>query len=484
MSFLINPYSFLSTPAIDADAQAYFNACTTAGASVTGAYINYYNNTIIALKASSQWTELDSLFIDATGNRTWALIDVKTPSRTATVSGAYGGDWTTGLGFKGDGTGFGIVTNFNPTVGTNKYLQNSASFGALLLDNNSVVSNWDLGAANGGYTNGDCIRAYNETTGAKGAGGINSGLFGVYTYQKPIINSYCWIGWNRTGGNRAYNYYNGVNIEQNEASSVAIINQPIARFGAYNGAFAGGFYSANRQACFYAGSGSVSQNLLMNALNTNFFVPQATKAATTKRIIFEGDSRLGDQSTPTLSNTYGVANRALSNLGNNWVGVTVSANNQRTDQMATQYSTEIAPYLNTSLLKNIFVLWAGTNDIAANRTAAQIKTDIETICNAAKAQGYTVIIVGEIDRNWTSYAAMNTVRATLRTSMLADFGVSTVVGNVFTPASVTYANYYIDLYSEANFQSYVSAYYQADGVHPNTTGSNKVGDYISSTINI
>lgn len=471
----------LSAAGFDPDALVFFAAATAAGAPVTGAYLDYYNNSIKALKAANQWDELDSLYIDATGNKTWGLIDVRKPARTATILNTYAGDWTVGLGFKGNGSNFGVLTNYNPTVGTNKFTRNSASFGVLLIDNNANSPAWDIGASNLAITGGCFIRTYAPTP---NGGSINNVYVGSNTYKKPVLNSYCWIGMTRTGATTYNNYLNGVNIESGTQASDPVENTQFGRFGAYTNTFLGGFYSLNRQACFYAGSGNLSQKEIMNALNINFFTPQGTKAALTNRIIFEGDSRTGDASSPSFSNTFAMPRRVITNLGNNWCGVAVSAVNETVQQMVTQYAAEVAPYVNTSLLKNIFVVWGGTNDITAFRTAAQIKADLETLCNSAKAQGYKVVIVGEIDRNWTSYAAFNAVRASLRSSMLADF-TSNPAAQIYLPASgITYADAYIDLYGLANFQNYASAWMQADGVHPNTLGSQNAGDRISAGINL
>ena len=52
---------------LDPDAVIYFAAATSAGASVTAPYRDYYNNTIIALKNNGEWAKRDSIFIFATG---------------------------------------------------------------------------------------------------------------------------------------------------------------------------------------------------------------------------------------------------------------------------------------------------------------------------------------------------------------------------------------------------------------------------------
>lgn len=465
----------------DPDALLYFDAVVSQGSVVSDTYKIYYNETIIALKSASIWNNLDSLQIYATGNRIWASIDVKNPSRIATINNPYAGDFTAGTGFKGNGTNFSILTNYNPGgVGTFNYTQNSASYGILLLENNSTPNNWDAGVANAGFTQGALIRCYSTGSPADGSGSINSAFFAAASYKKPVINSYTWISWNRTSSTNANNFLNGVNIETVTASSTALENNSFGLLGAYNGSFAGGFYSSNRIGCFYAGNGNIAQKTIINILNANLFVPQSTKAAINKRIIFEGDSRTADRDLPSLSNVWQYPKKTLSNLGNNWSGAAVSRANDTLQQIITQYSTEILPYRNTSLSRDVVVIWAGTNDIAGGRSATQVYDDMVTFCTQAKADGFFVVVVGEIDRNWTSYAAMNAVRASYRSSLLAAFPNTTIYSNTYTGAS--WADILIDPYAETNFQSYLSAWYQGDGIHPNSTGSDVIGNYVSNAL--
>jgi hypothetical protein len=83
------------------------------------------NTLLSSLKTSGVWTKLDTFANFATdGSTQFALIDWKRLTQyTAILSPTF----TTNEGFTGNGTSSYISTNFNPTVGTNNYLQNNAS---------------------------------------------------------------------------------------------------------------------------------------------------------------------------------------------------------------------------------------------------------------------------------------------------------------------------------------------------------------------
>ncbi len=491
MTIKFNYYG--SALVFDADAQSYFDAVLAEGSSVTDAYKILYNNTILALKANGEWAKRDSIFIFATGvgvaeadRKIWSKIDIKEPTRIATINNDYSGAHVSGQGFLGNGTNFSILTNFNPgNGGTYNFTQNYAGFDTLVLT--GVTGNeHDISCFNAGFTQGIFFRNNTAGAGVPIEPSLNEIFNPNETYSKVDISKYRWAGKRRTSSTTSVSLNNGYRYQQMNQASTVIENKSIGLLGAYNGIFAGGFYSTSKMGVVSFGAGDMSQNLFMNALNDNFLRPQATIALIDRIILFEGDSRTGSVVNSTLSNTSAYPKRVLSNLGNNWSGITVSEANETVQSMTTQYASEVQPYVNSGNAQNLFILFGGTNDIAAGRTAAQIKTDIETLCQAAKNDGYTVVIVGEIDRNWTSYAAMNAVRATLRTNMLADFSDATIEANIYTPPvfGISYADFYIDTFAEADFQSYLSAWYQADGIHPNTTGSNVIGDYVSAAIQL
>jgi hypothetical protein len=83
------------------------------------------NNLMISLKSSGGYAKADHILVLATNsNENFTRIDWKTPTRLATLVNAP--TFVSKKGFQGGGTSC-IDTNFNPTVGTNKYTQNNAS---------------------------------------------------------------------------------------------------------------------------------------------------------------------------------------------------------------------------------------------------------------------------------------------------------------------------------------------------------------------
>jgi hypothetical protein len=83
------------------------------------------NNLMISLKSSGGYTKADQILVLAnTSNANFTRVDWKNPTRLATLVNAPA--FVSGKGLQGGGTSY-IDTNFNPTVGTNKYTQNNAS---------------------------------------------------------------------------------------------------------------------------------------------------------------------------------------------------------------------------------------------------------------------------------------------------------------------------------------------------------------------
>jgi hypothetical protein len=83
------------------------------------------NQLLVDLKNAGVWDKLDTFAMLATdGSSDFALIDWKRLSQYTAVNSPT---FTTNGGFTGNGTSSYVDTNFNPTVGTNKYLLNDAS---------------------------------------------------------------------------------------------------------------------------------------------------------------------------------------------------------------------------------------------------------------------------------------------------------------------------------------------------------------------
>lgn len=470
----------------DIDAVAYFNACAAAGTPVTSDYKPRYNAVIKYLKKYNEWNNLDCLYIDATGNKAWALIDIRTPTRTQIKNNTYAGEFTADQGWVGNSS-FSIDTAFNPTVGTNKFTRDDASYGILLVTNAADSTKHDVSCCDAGFTLGCFINSHDVVSKSIC---INSVIGPAVSYNKYIFSNYQWVGANRTAAAVATTYVNGVKQAIQVSASSALVNQTFGRMGARNTTgWVAGFYSANIQGCFYAGNGSVSQINIINAVN-QMLQYSNTASYINKRVIFEVDSMTGSVAFASLSTNSAYPKAVMTTLGNGWSGVITSEASETILQQVTNLATEVIPYRNYGLQKDIVVLFGGTNDLATNRTAAQLYADIVTCGTALKNAGFKVIIVGIPDRDagfsgGQTQAGFDTARASFRTLMNTDFNVATSVANTFGPASgIAYADYNIDIFADSKFTNASDlTYFMADMIHINSTADSVLANtYVAPTI--
>lgn len=467
----------VDTSAYDSSAIAFFNACASVGYPVTSGYKIKYNKYIKYLKDHSQWSNSDSRFIFATGDEHWAERDLKNPSRTITLRNTYLGEFTTDKGFNGNSS-FSILTNFNPgDGGTYNFIQNSCSYGSLMINSNSASPTVDCSASNSSGGSGISMTAY-----AGGVGYLNSAfsLSGA-PYKKYRFTSYCWQGCNRTSSTAVNVYTDGVNTCTQSVTSTAPLNESIALLGFYKGGttWGTGQYSLNTHAAFYSGSGSLNQTIEQNAFNYAFNYGNETNL--NKRVIFEGDSRTGSFSGSTASLNSEYPKKTIQALGSGWSGLTVSEGGEKLQQITTQYTSEIQPFRDTALSKDVIAVWAGTNDFASNRTAAQVYTDLVSFCTQAHANGFKIVVVGDIARG-TYTTAQQSASTTYTNTLLTDFSTN-VSTNIYSGAS--YADYYINLIGDAAFQNAANTtYYQVDGIHLNATGYDIVAPYVVTAIQL
>jgi len=124
----------------DTDYTAILNYATTLGYALpSGAQQVKQNKLVVDLKNAGIWSKLDTLAVFATdGNSDFALIDWKRLSQYTAVNSPT---FTTNGGFTGNGTSSYIDTNFNPSVGTNKYLINDE--GRFFWVDNRIEKTWE-----------------------------------------------------------------------------------------------------------------------------------------------------------------------------------------------------------------------------------------------------------------------------------------------------------------------------------------------------
>lgn len=197
---------------MDADAQAYFDAMTTAPDSTRKGLLN----TLIAgLKTDGVWTKLDALYIMAAHDAQAARVNAKAPSSVA--SAVNSPSFTTDLGYISDGTSSYLDTNINPATAGGNYSQNSATIGVWSLTNVTDTLDFDIGNSS---TNCrlNCRSALATTFRGQlnNSGGVN---FGDST---SVPNSQGMFTITRTSSSNITGYRNAIDLGSSTVTSASV----------------------------------------------------------------------------------------------------------------------------------------------------------------------------------------------------------------------------------------------------------------------
>lgn len=140
--------------------------------------------------------------------------------------------------------------------------------------------------------------------------------------------------------------------------------------------------------------------------------------AITKRVVLFGDSR----SCPTNA-AQGAGASTLSSLRNalglSWLVLTAGISGNTPAQMAARVETDVTPFYDANLSKNVCVILGGVNALAAGTSGSTIYTNLMSCVSAARTAGYKVALCTELQNTdlsgpqETQRQALNTlIRAT------------------------------------------------------------------------
>lgn len=441
------------------------------------------NNTILGLKSIGAWDELDCFYMWAAHSKAASLIDWKNPTtRAATLTNDYAGSFVVDSYMKGNGSNFRINSNYNPgDGGTYKFTQNSSSFGyyvKLQVAGGGTVI--DVGASTAFATGNQMLM---QPTTYQSLAVNNTGA----TYRGPVALSPTGLRATvRTSSNLFKVLPNGFDIQNvnNTDTSIAIANLQFAIL-ANN---VNGVYSGNSQKTTvynFFGSGNINVFKLGDSINKNYLIPLAINLP--KRVTFNGNS-FTDQTTVSY------VQRVVANINSNeticWNVKGISG--QTTPQMQTNAALNIFTYATTSYTKDILFAWELTNDMAANTSnATTCYNNIVAYCVAARAALPTVkiIVATMMPRNSASINNANrqndlnllddtTLNGKIRNHLVQDGYADAICDTASDLTMGIYSNGVVGV-GEKN-----TTYYNADQIHPNTTGFNLLADtYITPSIN-
>lgn len=466
-------------------------------------FINWAKTTLCRNGTNVYWDVIDYIRLECTYSKKAALCNLKNPTQFATIVNDYGGSFIRNEGLKGNGSMY-VDTGFNPTATGNKYVLNNACCCVFSLDDIAEVKQ-DLSNLSSGSGSYIAVRQ-DSSTGYDFVGAINGAVVTNATQTNISGRSWCHVERSTSASQRTY--VNGFRTASlTSASDATLVNHTFYEF---SDVALTGLYSTKTHACIYFGSANIEQNILISGINRHFIYPLQSRASIRNRVLFLGDSMTGDetQATTSLSVLSQYPIRTLSNLGTtNWMGV-VNANANRevvgtvvvTPSISGGLAVEVLggtggqqSFKNFAVIKDVVVMFAGTNDLAFNAvtSALTLYNGIVSVGNQIKAAGFKFIVVGIPNRDGGYQsgqikANFDTANSDYRSRMAADFGVSTSVTNVYSPASATYADLWINIYADSRFANENdTTYFQVDKIHLNSTGYNAMADdLIAPAINL
>lgn len=450
---LLNGYGGVS---YSAEALALFAQWDALGTSATDARKTLVNNTIVALKSANIWSSLDFLYVWTAHSQSASLVDWKNPStRTATANGNL--TFTTDSYWQGGTTGR-MALGYNPgDGGTYNFTQNDNSFGVYFKDhtNETKVNISSQSAGSVGVDLQSVITTFGLTT--KNNSGTPRGVAnftnkGLASCERTASNSWQ----NRKNG---YDLYNNSGYETD--ASNAVLNLEWMGFCRnINSAYT--VFSTAKQ-CFAFSGARVSTFNLSYLIEKNFLNPLSL--VPTKRVTFNGNSYT---STGTYLKRVLVDHTNYNDLEIQSRGIS----GQTTPEMTTDATTTVFPMIKTFLTKNIHFVWELTNDmVATSSNATTCYNNLVAHCQALRASQSDAIII---------------VATCLPRTTITEVNRITLNGLVNGNADGAW-NYISDVASDPNMgqagQNTDLTYYDADTIHPNTTGYNLLADtYIYPSI--
>jgi lysophospholipase L1-like esterase len=446
-----------------AEASALFAKWDELGTSATTARKVQVNNTITALKSAGVWDELDMLYMWTAHSQNAALVDWKNPStRAATVVG--GMTFTADNHFQGNGSTGRINLGYNPgDGGTYKLTQNSTSFGVYIVDR--VAANTrDISALTSSTTGCELVvcgatpsifSINNDTAARTGANFSGTGLIAT---RRTASNAH-------TSTSRGYN----------NASAFTNASQPVQNrvwnaFCRNVGDTTYSTFSNRKQRYLYAGSSSVIPYNINNIIEQYYL--NELGLCPVKRMTISGNSF-------TANGTYVDQLMADINIYSTLDINIRGLSGQGTPQLKADAATNIYPFSKSFLTHNIYFIWELTNDMTINgATYTQAYNNLVSYCQELKSyQPDAYIIVGTMMPRGGIATRQNDANLNDATTLN---GLVRLNGDNAWDAVCDTAS---DLLMGQNGQNTDLTYYNADTIHPNSTGYQRlVTNYIKPSI--
>ena len=232
------------------------------------------------------------------------------------------------------------------------------------------------------------------------------------------------------------------------------------------GGFASNFL-LHHCALFKAGHNSTVRGNILTHLAARWLTEPAagTRAAGagTRRLVADGDSLTVGQGVAAGSDWV---SQLAADLGGSYSMSNLAVGGQMQSEMNADAETEVDVLFSASNTDNIYVNWAGTNDLFYGMDAAGTYRRIREGCLRRRAKGFKVVVCNTIDRN-DGGGTFDTRRAALNTLLLNNYA--------------GFADAHVDLYALLP-DATVAADFQGDQIHITAAGQTKVKNAVKTAV--
>lgn len=459
------PFSFIASSPYDLDAQILFAKYNAAGTPATTTRKAQLNTLIKDLKAAGIWDKLDCFYLWAAHSKSAALIDIKNPSRTATIVSDYAGSFVTDSHFASNGTCV-INTNYNPgDGGSYNFTMNDNSFGTYIRQHGNNANLVDLSALNASNA-GNEIFFLNNTFSPCSYNGTTTYYSVAYLTTAGLVSSKRASNSTFEIQHDGYDLYGG---GTKQAATATVLPNVSFILGGRNTNGTVTLKSTHQHSYTFFGASSIDAFVLNQIINRDILTPYSINLA--KRVTLLGNSM-------TFAVDYPA--RTMSTIGYNYAVNWVGVSGYTFAQLTTLANSLIIPKATTQYSKDVLVLWECTNTMAGNSSnALSTHAQLKTLSNSLRAAGYKVIVATMLPRNSAQINNANRQNDSNLNDTL------TLNGKIRAQWS-TYADGLADVASDAVMGIYSNGivgvgernttYYKGDMIHPTTAGYQRLAD--------
>jgi hypothetical protein len=480
---MVIPFSFIKSGAsYDPDAQAIFTSVgdvpDTAKAAISQLISDHKTNNL--------WTKLKyGIIAIPTMTANESMRDIKTNTLLATAPG------TGSAGLRA----YGYPIGFLSRTGGADYINTGVTMASLMtLNSSAIVSGMVINETTAQHDFGS-LQSATQRTIFTTRNGSNQAALQMYHGSQTVTSAGItdargiWIN-NRNANNFLETVRNGTQVGTNTTIQASAVLPTINNFiFCYNnaGTPSTGHRGIQDIHAYYDGL-STAERTTLNTIWTNFRT-NIGRANPTRQIVLDGNSLNMYQNQRMFRRCmYDLS--VLNKSYNNTIVWNFSVAGQTTAQMNSDYATQVAPVYDASLSKNFYIIQELGNSIYLGATVATAKSDMQTLIAAAKATGYTVVLMVPTARTYVGNTGRTETQWNLAMDELVQWARVPANSGANYVCDVTDSRLWVDRSSYASDAAYNTAIssltgnttYYTDSTHLTDAGFDIRGVDLKNTL--